>query len=328
MNYSLSLIILYIFVIKGEIIDATLSLSSTSTMETDNQYIYISSTASKDVFPHNTSYAFENVISPLMLDPSMDYEVALVNFLHPKNYYSIIANDNDFSIQFISVCDNSAHPIMIDMFKYVPKFSMLGHAREPKIMIDMINKDITEQIAPILGVDAIQKYMPQGRLLIYDWETERVRVEIIVHAVGDGREARCHPDMAVRFSPRLAHILGFSEKKIYRYYVPRTVSVDYKWLLYNQNVSMRPPRNDGGVDFIYVYSDIVVPCRFAGQQVNILDAFALQGSSTKGYTPTLYKQLLNKTLNSVGVRITDQNGYPIVFEEGRSITLILHIRSR
>jgi len=55
-------------------------------------------------------------------------------------------------------------------------------------------------------------------------------------------------------------------------------------------------RTDGGVDFIYVYSDIVVPCRFAGQQVNILDAFAWRGSSTKGYTPTVYKQLLNKVI--------------------------------
>jgi len=297
-------------------------------METDNQYIYITSSASKDVFPQNTSHAFENAISPLMLDPSTDYEVALVNFLYPKNYYSIIANDDDFSIQFLSVCDNSAHPMLVNLFNYVPKFNMLGHAREAKIMVDLINEDIARQIRSVLDRDAVNKYIPQGRILIYDREVDRCRIETYVQGVGEENDNRCHPDMGVRFSPRMARILGFSENKIYRFYVPRTVPVDYKWYLYNHSVGVRPPRNDGGVDFVYVYSDIVAPCRFAGQQVNILDAFALQGSSTKGYTPTLYKQLLSKTLNSVGVHITDQNGYPIVFEEGHSVTLILHIRPR
>jgi len=77
-----------------------------------------------------------------------------------------------------------------------------------------------------------------------------------------------------------------------------------------------------------VYSDIVAPCRFAGQQINILDAFAWQGTSAKGCTPPLYKQLLSKSINSVGVRITDQKGYPLVFDENQSVMLILHIRPR
>jgi len=267
-----------------------------------------------------------------MLDSTLDYEVALVNFLHPKNYYTILANDEDFAIHLVYTCDIEPHILRQNVVKYVPKFSMVGQMRGVQTLLDLINDDIIAQTEEILGKDAIKKYIPNGRLLAYDWDADRCHVETSFYG-GRGSEGeisrdRCRPDMGVYFSHRISGMLGFEENKIYRFYVSHPPSVREKLNLYNNNIAARSPRTDGDVDFLYIYSDIVTPCRFAGQQVNMLDAFAWQGTSAKGCTPPLYKQLLSKSINSVGVRITDQNGYPLVFDENQSVTLILHIRPR
>lgn len=51
-----------------------------------------------DIIPH----AFGNVIALLILDFSLDYEVTLIYFLHPKSY-TIMGNDNDFANQLVYV---------------------------------------------------------------------------------------------------------------------------------------------------------------------------------------------------------------------------------
>lgn len=89
-------------------------------------------------------------------------------------------------------------------------------------------------------------------------------------------------------------------------------------------MASRPPGSDGGIESINMYTDIK-SCRFGSQQVNILDAFALQGSSNKGYTHTLSLiNKLQKQTNSTAIRISGKDGYPVVFKEGRSATAILH----
>jgi len=133
-----------------------LSLFSAATVVTYNQYIYITSNASKNVFPHNTSHTFENAIALLMLDPSLDYEFALINFLHPKNYYRIMANDDDFAIQ-LDVCNKEPHALKRDIPKHVPKFNMLGQMKGEQAMLDLINDDIISQTEEILGKDAVKK---------------------------------------------------------------------------------------------------------------------------------------------------------------------------
>lgn len=56
-------------------------------MEFDNQYLYLTSNSS---------------IQPLVLDYSVDYVVALINFLHPK-YYSFLGDNDDFPIKVVNV---------------------------------------------------------------------------------------------------------------------------------------------------------------------------------------------------------------------------------
>lgn len=63
-------------------------------MEFDNQYLYLTSNSS---------------IQPLVLDYSVDYVVALINFLHPK-YYSFLGDNDDFPIKVVNVWDVGLAP--------------------------------------------------------------------------------------------------------------------------------------------------------------------------------------------------------------------------
>lgn len=53
----------------------------------------VSSLASSNLYPNNTSSAFVNAIKPLHLDPSLEYELGLANIFYPRNIYAITSDD-------------------------------------------------------------------------------------------------------------------------------------------------------------------------------------------------------------------------------------------
>lgn len=83
-----------------------------------------------------------------------------------------------------------------------------------------------------------------------------------------------------------------------------------------------------GVDYMYVYTDIVQPTVFGGELVNILDCFTLESGKGKGIHNTVYKALNTNILEQISIIITDQNGRRIHFNNGSSVTCVLHIRPR
>ena len=142
----------------------------------------------------------------------------------------------------------------------------------------------------------------------------------------------------MEFSPHMAFVLGFDPA--YRYSIfyqkrgeevpvsppstPDVLIIDPVKLIAPQ--SARP---DSGNDYLYVYSDIITPTRFGNQIVNILDAIPLPHETTsKGVNPIMYKPVATSTIQSVAIKITNQNGKPIHFEDGHSVTCVLHIRPR
>ena len=89
-----------------------------------------------------------------------------------------------------------------------------------------------------------------------------------------------------------------------------------------------PLLKNGDIQCALIYTDLVNPSRYAGKNVNILDGFSLSGGLTKGVHPTIYKSLKSKVIDSISIKITDQKGRPIYFEEGYPVTCLLHIRPR
>ena len=131
----------------------------------------------------------------------------------------------------------------------------------------------------------------------------------------------------VSFDTRLAKILGFVPNTGYDLFSSLDVHEEQK-TPYVPQYGHAPLLKYGDVQCVLIYTDLVNPSRYAGKNVNILDAFSLSGGLTKGVHPTIYKPLKSKVIDSISIKLTDQKGRPMHFEEGYAVTCLLHIRSR
>ena len=314
-------IYLYIRVYKWLI---TFSKHGDSTME--SHYLYLTNTAGRNVFTGNTSSAFENLIHPLSLDRSVEYEVGLANFLYPSLYYTLEAGNADYAMTVVSECHDRGQTHNLENMTYIPGFSVLGKPTNMDTLVKKINRDFYNKFRSTYGEEIADKYLSEKEILSYDETHDRCRVQ---HTYAPKSDIyMC--DLSITFSRRLARILGFVEGRRYAFFISTPdEGRDARRDTRRDNLARASPRYDGGVDFIYIYSDIVAPSRFGHDLVNILDAFAIRGSTAhKSSQPILYKPLLHREITSVAIKILDQDGFEVAFENDHALTIILHIRAK
>ena len=58
-------------------------------MEGDT-YIYLTNTASCEIYPDNSPTSFTNELQPINLSPKLEWEIGVVNAILPKNFYTLI----------------------------------------------------------------------------------------------------------------------------------------------------------------------------------------------------------------------------------------------
>ena len=126
----------------------------------------------------------------------------------------------------------------------------------------------------------------------------------------------------MRFSSRLAHILGFDEYA--RYLVPKVKRNQSGQTL----EAPFPTCVNGNVQYVVVYSDIVKATHFADQQVNILDIFTIGSDGNRGFHNVIYKPLNINTISEISIKLADQEGRPILFKRNSGVTCPLCIRKR
>lgn len=105
------------------------------------------SNSSKIIFPENTSHALENIIQPLVLDYSLDNEVALANILYPKYYYLFMSDNDDFFIKVVNVCDVGISPpfLQLEAMESAPSFIILGQVANKQVLINKLNEELAIQ---------------------------------------------------------------------------------------------------------------------------------------------------------------------------------------
>ena len=118
----------------------------------------------------------------------------------------------------------------------------------------------------------------------------------------------------------LANVLGFHSNTMYNIH-----GDDHEMV---SNISSTPINEKLGVDYMYLYTDIIQPSNFGSQLVNILDCFTLDNGGNKGIHNTLYKPLKNSYIDQISIIISDQNGRKINFKEDSTLTAVLHIRPK
>lgn len=290
-------------------------------------YLYLSSISPEDNILNNTTSNFENRILPINLNPSSSYELALANILFPSYFYALREGDKDSSIWFDArIKQSDFDDYEYNFYNYTPQKSIISNLRSTSILsiLSAINIQMLTELKEIVE-DSYPNYFPYKELLHYDFELERIVIhKLTVNADLD----HLYSEIFMTFTPQIALVLGFEPYTRYSIFHKRDNVTDTPRSL-DKIIAPHPVRVDGGNDYLYVYCDIVSPTRFGNQIVNILDAIPLPNDVTsKGVNPVMYKPLARTSIESVGIKITNQNGKPIYFEDNHSVTCVLHIRPK
>ena len=327
-------------------------------MESQSQHIvYLTSASCNDIFPRNTAHSFENAIQTLNLDPKLHYEVGMANILLPSRYYILRENELDHGIK-ITVTRTNQSPT--EGIPSVPKFeemclpltSVLGPEKSVGTILSAANSMLVPSLIRAVnfcyGKDASETTHINPKTEFFnedpiqlDENSEKCR--LFKRQIRDHRiyADSCH--ISITFAHGIARMLGFESGKPYMLFELHktfTSTRDYYYggpspkgralhlLRFLPVNALNNPRTDGGVDYLFVYSDLCTRSRFGSHMVNILGAFAVGNSTSLGFNPTVYHQINSHKINTIAIRIADQDGKPIVFDPNHTVTVALHFRPK
>ena len=158
-------------------------------------------------------------------------------------------------------------------------------------------------------------------LMEYGVLQERVLLSVSVKKINNLESRTVWDGLYLCFSPKLSKILGFDPNERYQIF-----KNSLRWMESEKIVAPRLFQTHNLIDYFLVYSDIVHPTRFDKQQVNILDAISVGNVTAKNKAVLIYTPLQSNIIENVTVIITDQVGDDVHFEDGNSVTLVLHIK--
>ena len=272
--------------------------------------LYVSSSACRDIYINNSVNRFINRLSnPITLNPHVEYEVGLVSMLYPSQYY-VIAN-NDMCMTINTYINTSHGKTEINTYQYRCNKNIVGgHIKD---IVEILNEDLIQELRVYFDND-YGKYIRKSTIIYWNEKQKRVGLKYIKEtSVRNGDVLK----ISINMSNRLGKILGFRGDTEYEIYGQKN----------KMNIlAMNIPIPSGGLDYIYVYCDIIHPSPFGNQLVNILDCFTFHNGFNKGIHNTIYKPIKNNFIDEIAIIVTDQNGRGIHFCEGSSITCVLHIR--
>ena len=234
-------------------------------------------------------------------------------FLYPDQYYAIQEKDENFNIQLYT------HQKKIGRTTLTVKMHKDILAGNMKKIVKLVNENILEYMK--IHFFDIFPHLFEKEHKIFRWNEDERRVEIRSKKSSSNLNVtKDIINITIQLNPGLADLFGFSTHSHYNIYSQRRLSTIIK--------SSMPPSPRCGVDYIYLYTDIIQPSNFGGQLVNILDCFSLQNGGNKGIHNSIYKPLNTTFIDQISIVVRDQKARPINFIEGSTILCVIHVRPR
>ena len=283
-------------------------------MATDH-ILYLSSTGNLDIFPDNSPANFINRLStPIVLENNTEYEVGLVSILYPDQYYGILNNNDYYDITVYTYQGStSISSLPISLHQNV----LAGNLEK---MVKIVNNNLISYLKPYYG-DKFKHLF--SRIKFLHWNGDESKTEITCVNRDHSKDiVKDIEKITIKINRGLAQILGFKSNVEY------TIFSNNKKGGNTRHKSSINPSSRCGVDYIYLYTDIIQPCNFGGQLVNILDCFSLQNGGNRGIHNSIYKPLNTHFLDQISIKVRDQNARPIYFVEESTLTCVIHIRPK
>ena len=287
----------------------------------ESTYVYLSSNGSRNIYPSNHPHSFENHIQPISFSPNKKFEVGLVNIIYPLDRLTIVAGDYLYgaSIYF----KNNIKGIWKEV-KYIPTISISANETKEGIL-DQINQDIARFLSnkdPYLSTSEVNELGNDGKIISFDKFLNKC---FLLNKVSPSKPSdevnylNRITDISIFFQRGLADVLGFD---IGRNYSLREKYIANDFKIYGTHAF----RCDGGVNSLFIYSDICERIRFSTQMTNILCVYSLDSIQRGG---TLYHDMEQvPVINSIGILIKDHRGFPVKYPKNTSVILVLHIRPK
>ena len=282
-------------------------------MATDH-ILYLTSNGNLDIFPENNPANFINRLpTPIVLENNIEYEVGLVSILYPEEYYGILAEDDFYNITVYTYQDT------IGISSLSVKLHQNILAGDLAKIVKIVNNNLTSY----LKVHYQNKYkviFTSNKILQLNNDESKIEIKCI-NKVHTEKIIRGINKITLKINRGLAQILGFKSNVEY------TIFNNKKG---NNTIHKSPinPSSRCGVDYIYLYTDIIQPSNFGGQLVNILDCFSLQNGGNRGIHNSIYKPLNTHFLDQISIKVRDQYSRPVFFVEESTLTCVIHIRPK
>jgi len=268
---------------------------------TDEFFVYLFSSLNKIEYPKNSPWGFTNIISPkLNLDDS--YEVGLANISFNNRLALIKKYDNDYRI-IINIKDKKKSDIQPKVVVYIPQKNLEGetiHELIQNFNTDLVNYLISQDVI------VIEDNMNHPIIFSYKENTPYVKFNNLKLK---NQEKYKQISILWRFTQEMKHILG----------------LQLNWF-HNTPVFVKPPSFPDRSNLLLVSTDIVTPSYFAGQLVHFLDVIPLNHMFTKTLKSTLYKRVSKTQIQDISIKITDEKGVAVKFNEDEEIFVVLHFR--
>ena len=246
--------------------------------------------------------------------------MGLISILYPDQYYAILADNDEYGINIhITKTYGVREKHRIRM-----KFDML--AGDINKIIKNVNNNLTHFLNEYnrdLHPQVLKDLLKDKSIIRWNDIEERTEIKFKRGVTEEEMDADSVKKINIRFKRRLAPVLGFRNDILYTIYSKSEDDDDV-----GNSLSSFQPTAKCGVEYIYLYTDIIQPTNFGGQLVNILDCFSLENGGNKGIHNSVYKPLNTSILDQISIIVTDQHGRAIHFREGSTLTCVLHIRPK
>ena len=244
----------------------------------DDFYVYLTSNSNKTEYTSNIHYSFTNNVNP-SLQLNGEFVVALENIIFNDDIISINAYDKKYEIRieviFISKTVKNGFGYAIN---YTPTKNIFGD--NVSDIIHYLNEDLYDFLklknVILASQDFIFKYDVKNKKILFNEikinETENF-TSIVKWVITD----------------HISKILGI--EKIFEN-SPKEISRPVYFPL----------------EMLHIYTDIIEPSYLGGQTVHLLDVILTKNIFSKTGTLTMYKHLNTSLIDSISIKITDENG--------------------
>lgn len=279
-------------------------------VEMAERLLYVCSDSSLDLFPANTPSAFINKLyDPIILDNKIDYEVALKNIIYPKTHY--IPQKN------LKICIKYEKSTLN---KYIHKIDMskiIGG--DMTRILEAINEDINENL--LIAVKKTTGIIIPKNSIVFTYHPGINRVVINLKKKIILPSNITSGYVGLEFDKEGSDMLGFSGNEILY------VFTNKREVIFNETgvKAVNPPDPESGINYMLIYSDLIDPINFGDQLVSLLGVVDIN-TLRSNYDPTMYKPLNKKIIDQVSIKLADQKGRLIQYNDKCSTVCVLHLR--